>query len=242
MAYDKVKWSFLQQALRMKGFSDKWCRWIEGMVTGGSVGIKVNDDVGYYFQTKRGLRQGDPMSPILFNIVTDVLAILIKRAKEDGQINRIIPHLVDDGLSILQYADDTIIFLDHDFEQAKNMKLLLTVFEELSGLKINFHKSEIFCYGGAKEFEDDYMELFGCNAGEYPFRYLGIPMHHRQLLNSEWRQIEERFEKRLSCWKAKHLSYGGRLTLINSMLSSLPMFMMSILEILNGVLEKIRPI
>jgi hypothetical protein len=195
----------------MKGFSDKWCRWIEGMVTGGSVGIKVNDDVGHYFQTKRGLRQGDPMSPILFNIVTDVLAILIKRAKEDGQINRIIPHLVDDGLSILQYVDDTIIFLDHDFEQAKNMKLLLTVFEELSGLKINFHKSEIFCYGGAKEFEDDYMELFGCNAGEYPFRYLGIPMHHRQLLNSEWRQIEERFEKRLSCWKAKHLSYGGEI-------------------------------
>jgi len=44
-AYDKVKWSFLQQTLRMKGFSPKWCRWIEGMVTGGSVGIKVNDDI-----------------------------------------------------------------------------------------------------------------------------------------------------------------------------------------------------
>ena len=51
-AYDKVKWSFLQQTLRMKGFSPKWCRWIEGMVTGGSVGIKVNDDIGPCFQTK----------------------------------------------------------------------------------------------------------------------------------------------------------------------------------------------
>ena len=112
-AYDKVKWSFLQQTLRMKGFSPKWCRWIEGMVTGGSVGIKVNDDIGPYFQTKRGLRQGDPMSPILFNIVADMLALLIKRAKVDGQIRGVIPHLVDDGLSILQSADDTIIFLDH---------------------------------------------------------------------------------------------------------------------------------
>ena len=54
---------------------------------------------------------------------------------------------MDDGLSILQYADDTIIFLDHDIEQAKNMKFLLSVFEQMSGLKINFHKSEIFCYG-----------------------------------------------------------------------------------------------
>jgi hypothetical protein len=65
------------------------------------------------------------------------------------------------------------------------MKLLLIVFEQLSDLKINFHKSEIFCYAGAKEFQDEYMELFGCNAEEYPFRYLGISMHHRQLLNSE---------------------------------------------------------
>jgi hypothetical protein len=101
----------------------------EGMVKGSSVGVKVNYDIGHYFQTKRGLRQGDPMSPVLFNIVADMLAILIKRAKDDRQINGVIPHLVDDGLSILQYADDTIIFLDHDIEQAKNMKLFLSVFE-----------------------------------------------------------------------------------------------------------------
>jgi hypothetical protein len=74
------------------------------------------------------------MSHILFNIIVDMLAILI------------IPHLVDKGLSILQYADDIIIFLDHNLEQAKKMKLLLTVFEHLSGLKINFHKSEILLW------------------------------------------------------------------------------------------------
>ena len=66
-AYGKVRWSFLQQMLQMKGFSPKWCRWVQTMVSGGSVGIKVNDNVGPYFQTKWGLRQGDPMSPILFN-------------------------------------------------------------------------------------------------------------------------------------------------------------------------------
>jgi hypothetical protein len=68
------------------------------------------------------------MSPILFNIVADMLALLINRVKTDGQIREVIPHLVDNGLSILQYADDTIIFLDHDLEQAKNLKLLLCTF------------------------------------------------------------------------------------------------------------------
>ena len=92
------------------------------------MGVKVNDDIVHYFQTKRGLRQGDPMSPNLFNIVADMLTLLIRRAKHDNQIKGVVPHVVDDGLSILQYADDTIIFLDHDIEQAKNMKLLLSVF------------------------------------------------------------------------------------------------------------------
>jgi hypothetical protein len=203
------------------------------------VGIKVNNDVGHYFQTKTSLRQGDPMSPILFNIVAYMLSILIKRANDDGQINRVIPHLVEDGLSILQYADDIIIFMDNDLEQAKNVKLLLCVFEQLSGLKINIHKSELFFYVEAKQYEQIYTELFGCGIGSYPFRYLGIPMHHNKLRNADWDVIEERFKRKLSTWRAKHLSYGGRLILLNSVLSSLPMFMMSFFEISKRVLDRL---
>jgi hypothetical protein len=56
------------------------------------------------------------LSPLLFNIVADMLAILIKRAKEEGQISGMVPHLVDGGLSVLQYADDTILFMEHDLD------------------------------------------------------------------------------------------------------------------------------
>lgn len=192
-AYDKVNWSFLQQALRMKGFSPQWCNWITQIGRGGSVGVKVNDDIGHYFQTNKGLRQGDPLSPILFNIVADMLAILIERAKNNGDFVGLIPHLVDDDLSILQYADDTILFMEHDLDNAKNLKLVLSTFEQLSGLKINFHKSELYCYGKAKDFNLEYASLFGCKTGCVPFKYLGIPMHHRKLSNSDWKVIKEQF-------------------------------------------------
>ena len=76
------------------------------------------------------------------------------------------------------------------------MKLILCIFEKLSGLKINFHKSELFCFGKAKEVEDQYRSIFGCEAGSYTFRYLGIPIHFKKLKNSEWKSIEDRFEKK----------------------------------------------
>ena len=189
--------------------------------------IKINDQIGQNFQTLKGLIQGDPLSPILFNIVVDMLAILINRAKDESQVMEIVPHLVDGDLSILQYADDTIFFMDHDIEKATNMKMLLCAFEQLSGLKINFHKSEIFYFGQAKEMEQQYSQLFGCQSGMYPFRNLGIPMHFRKLSNADWRIVEEKFEKKLSSWKAKHMSVGGWLVLINSVLTSLAMFMLS---------------
>ena len=66
-----------------------------------------------------------------------MLIIFIKRAKAEVLLSGVVPHLVDDGLSILQYADDTILFMDHNLEQAHNMKTILGAFEQLSGLKIN---------------------------------------------------------------------------------------------------------
>ena len=77
--------------------------------------------------------------------------LFIKRAKIEGLLSGVVPHLVDDGLSILYYADDTILFMDHNLEQTHNMKTILCAFEQLWGLEINFHKSEIFLLWRGKE-------------------------------------------------------------------------------------------
>ena len=103
----------------------KWCKWIEQIVTGGSVSVKVNDELGYFFQTRKGLRQGDPLSPVLFNIIADMLAVLIERSKSLEYFGGLVPHLVEGALSILQYADDPILFLEDDLVKANNLKQVL---------------------------------------------------------------------------------------------------------------------
>jgi hypothetical protein len=97
---------------------------------------------------------------MLCNIVADMLAILIERAKVDVQIEGVVPHFVDGGLSILQYAEDTILFMDHDLDKDRNLKLILSTFEHLSHLKINFHKGELFCFSEAQDEANQYAELF----------------------------------------------------------------------------------
>ena len=123
---------------------------------------------------RKGVRQGDPLSPLLFNTVVDMLAILICRAKENGQISGVVPHLVDDGLSVLQYADNMIIFMENNLDQAVNMKLLLCVFEQLSGLKINFHKRIVLLWG-SQEPTMHLLANFWMWYGNFPFQISRYP-------------------------------------------------------------------
>lgn len=80
-AYDKVKWKFLFECLKARGFCKQWCSWIKQVVSGGTVSVKLNDIIGPYIKSYKGVRQGDPSSPILFNFVADGLSRMIHKAQ-----------------------------------------------------------------------------------------------------------------------------------------------------------------
>jgi hypothetical protein len=100
-AYDKVNWTFFHQLHVKKWFGDIWCDWMMKVVRGGRVAIRMNDKEGPYFRIHKGVRQGDPLSPLLFNIVADGLALMIKKAQDEGLIKGLIPNLVDGGVVML---------------------------------------------------------------------------------------------------------------------------------------------
>jgi hypothetical protein len=91
------------------------------------------------------------------------------------------PDLVDKGVGILQYADDTVLCLSHDPEKAVNLKLLLYLFELMSGLKIKILKSEIFTINADNETTRFYSDLFNCQVGQLPMKYLGMPLTFAKL-------------------------------------------------------------
>jgi hypothetical protein len=143
-------------------------------MTSGTLSVRVNELMGSYFMCGKGVWQGDPLSSLLFNIAMDTLA-KINLAQSNQTITGLLPEYVDKGVAILQYADDTILCLEDNEENARNMKLLLYLFGNMSGLKINFNKSEVIKVSGEDVKSKTYSDLFNnCNKGAWPIKYLGV--------------------------------------------------------------------
>ena len=133
-------------------------------------------------------------------------------------------------------------FCEDDRDQLIFWKWVVICFEVVSGLKINLQKSEIIPIGGVEEV-DRAAAVFGCKVGNLPTNYLGLPLGASHKSCRVWDGVEERFKRKLAMWKKQYLSKGGRLTLIKSTLSNLPIYFMSLFVIPRKVrlrLEKIQ--
>jgi hypothetical protein len=195
-AYDKFCWNFLFSGLAMRGFCQRWCDWIKQVVTGGTVCVKINNKMGPYFTSHKGVKQGDPLSPILFNFAADCLTRMIREVQDNGLIVGLADHLIARGVAVLQYADDTIICLkDDDDDDARNMKILLYLYEMMSGLKINFSKSEVIMINGDDERSIQIAEMFNCQIGLFPIKYLGVPVSPSRLHVKDWMPIVEKMKR-----------------------------------------------
>jgi hypothetical protein len=102
-------------------------------------------------------------------------------------------------------VEGAVFFLEADEESARNLKILLCCFEHLSSLKISFHKSDIICFGPAKNDNFLYKEIFTCVEGILPMKYPGTLAHNVRLRNSVWKLVEEKMEKKLGTWQGRFI-------------------------------------
>ncbi|KAH0670732.1 hypothetical protein KY290_026130 [Solanum tuberosum] len=143
-AYDHVNWKFLLNILRQMGFGDKWLKWIGFCIKTVRFSILVNGEPAGFFPSERGLRQGDPLSPFLFILAMEGLNNMIRVANQNDWIKGFnIGNQSGVNLQIchLLYADDTLIFCDAKAEQVSYIRVVLVIFEAISGLAMNWGKA-----------------------------------------------------------------------------------------------------
>lgn len=242
-AYDTVDWEFLLYMLRRLKFGEKWVQWIKACLASASVSVLVNGSPSEEFRMEKGLRQGDPLAPFLFLIVAEGLSGLVRQAVLLGQFS---PFKLDDGgglhVSLLQFADDTIFLGEASMQNTFVVKSILRCFELVSGLKVNFHKSKIAGVCAEENWLRSSVSLLHCKHMGIPFIYLGLPVGGNPRRISFWDPVISKLQARLSRWKGRHLSFGGRLCLIKAVLSSLPLYYLSFFKMPVGVMSKCNSI
>ncbi|XP_041025319.1 uncharacterized protein LOC121265696 [Juglans microcarpa x Juglans regia] len=160
------------------GFGERWCQWIKHCITTIRFSILVNGTPEGFFNSSWGLRQGDPLSPLLFILVMNVLSRMLEGEVDEGFISGFSMGSSTHGrliVSHILFADDTLIFCDPDLDQIRSLRALLLCFEAISGLKVNLSKSEIVPIGLVNNLNEE-AALLGCKVSSLPMKYLGLPL------------------------------------------------------------------
>ena len=156
------------------GFGVRWCRWIHTCISTVQFSVLFNGSPTDFFGSSRGLKQGDPLSPMLFLVMMEVFSKMMKRAEGAGLLRgfRVAGRQGGGvGVSHLLFVDDTILFCDANEEQILHVRMLLLCFQAMTGLKVNALKSEMV---PIEEVPNVFVlaEILGCRVGSLPMTYI----------------------------------------------------------------------
>lgn len=162
--------------LKVKGFSPRWIRWVQDILSTATPSVLLNGVARKDFKCRRGVRQGDPLSPLLFAIAADILQGVINHEYRQGNISPPFPQHPNCPFPIIQYADDTILVMKGCENQLLLLKENIQKIATSTGLVVNFHKSCMLPINVDLDKITALATTFGCMVGSFPFTYLGLPL------------------------------------------------------------------
>ena len=175
-AFDKIEHKAMIEIMKKKGFGNKWIAWMNLIFNSRTSSVLLNGVPRKTLHCRRGVRQGDPLSPLLFILAADLLHTIINKAKDLDLLKLPIPLQYSNDFPILQYANDTLIIMEGCGRQLFFLKALLNSFATSTGLKVNFSKSMLVPINLSDAKANHLAATFGCSLGSFPFTYLGLPL------------------------------------------------------------------
>ncbi|XP_073154233.1 uncharacterized protein [Henckelia pumila] len=239
-AYDRVQWSFLLDVLRQFGFFEQVVRMVRACISFCKFSVNINGTPASFFGSARGLRQGDPLSPLLFILGAEYLSRGLDRLFLQNPDLR---YRSGCNLSIshLAYADDVIIFANGGSRGMQCLKDFLAHYENCSGQLVNVAKSSmIFPSGCSARRRSRLLRITGFAEGQLPLRYLGAPLFRGNRKCSLFEPLLQSVRKKLEGWELRSLAPGSRMTLIRSVLLSIPIFLCQVIQPPLAVLERLE--
>ena len=179
-AFDKVEHQAILRIMEHLGFGEKWLQWMASIFSSGTSAVLLNSVPGKTFHCKRGVRQGDALSPLLFVLAADLLQSTLSVAKNNGLLSLSVPLNHSQDFPILPYADDTLIIMEAKYDQLAALKDVLRLFSLSTGLKVNFSKSLLVPINMTTKSAHLLAQSFGCTLGSLPFTYLGLSTRSEQ--------------------------------------------------------------
>ncbi|KAI5352439.1 hypothetical protein L3X38_005330 [Prunus dulcis] len=175
-AYDRIEWDFLKEVLLKMGFDQTWLRLVMRCITSVSFIVLLNGKSENLFKPSRGIRHGDPISPYIFILVSDVLSVMLNKAVKRGIVQWIIFSRDSPTLSHLFFADDSIMFLKATERNCNVVASILNSYCHASGQVVNFEKSSVyFSPNTPQQFREIVWHIMHVNITENPGKYLGLP-------------------------------------------------------------------
>nr|GEU88507.1 RNA-directed DNA polymerase, eukaryota [Tanacetum cinerariifolium] len=203
--------------------------------------ILINGSPTDEFQFFKGLKQGDSLSPFLFILIMESLHLSFEKVVDAGMFKDIqLSNLVN--ISHMFYADDAVFVGQWCDKNISTIIHVLECFHRVSGLSINMCKSKIMGINVDSDRLNDAVTKLGCLVLNRPFSYLGLIVGGSMSWITAWREVVDRVKNRLSKWKMKTLSIGGRLTLLKSILGSMPIYHMAMYRVPTSMLQTLESI